>query len=158
MFDIEVDAADPQQFIDTVKRISPTFGGINLEDIKAPECFDIERALMDQLQIPVFHDDQHGTAIVVAAGLLKSSSSMHGGQETTLISMMLPLMHHGMLILGSPYTEPALVSTQTGGTPYGVTHVAGMNNDNPLSSDELTLAQHLGARLARVAKCLHDQK
>ena len=72
VFDIEVDADDPQAFIDTVKNISPTFGGINLEDIKAPECFDIEKALINQLNIPVFHDDQHGTAIVVAAGLLNA--------------------------------------------------------------------------------------
>jgi len=72
VFDIEVDADDPQAFISTAKRISPTFGGINLEDIKAPECFEIEQALMEQLQIPVFHDDQHGTAIVVAAGLLNA--------------------------------------------------------------------------------------
>ena len=72
VFDIEVDAEDPQAFITTAKRISPTFGGINLEDIKAPECFEIEQALIEQLQIPVFHDDQHGTAIVVAAGLLNA--------------------------------------------------------------------------------------
>ncbi len=72
VFDIEVDAANPQAFIDTVARIAPTFGGINLEDIKAPECFEIERALQDQLDIPVFHDDQHGTAITVAAGLLNA--------------------------------------------------------------------------------------
>jgi malate dehydrogenase (oxaloacetate-decarboxylating)(NADP+) len=72
VFDIEIDAADPQAFIGTAKRISPTFGGINLEDIKAPECFEIEQALVQQLQIPVFHDDQHGTAIVVAAGLLNA--------------------------------------------------------------------------------------
>ena len=72
VFDIEVDAKDSEAFIDTVKRISPTFGGINLEDIKAPECFDIEKSLVEQLQIPVFHDDQHGTAIVVAAGLLNA--------------------------------------------------------------------------------------
>ena len=72
VFDIEVDADDPQAFISTAKRISPTFGGINLEDIKAPECFEIEQALIEQLQIPVFHDDQHGTAIVVAAGLLNA--------------------------------------------------------------------------------------
>ncbi|STX29905.1 NADP-dependent malic enzyme [Legionella beliardensis] len=71
-FDIEIDAANPQEFITTIKRISPTFGGINLEDIKAPECFEIERALIEQLNIPVFHDDQHGTAIVVAAGLLNA--------------------------------------------------------------------------------------
>jgi malic enzyme len=72
VFDIEVDANDPQAFIATAKAISPTFGGINLEDIKAPECFEIEQALIEQLHIPVFHDDQHGTAIVVAAGLLNA--------------------------------------------------------------------------------------
>jgi malic enzyme len=72
VFDIEVDADDPQDFIMTAKSIAPTFGGINLEDIKAPECFEIEQALIEQLNIPVFHDDQHGTAIVVAAGLLNA--------------------------------------------------------------------------------------
>lgn len=72
VFDIEIDADDSQAFISTAKRISPTFGGINLEDIKAPECFEIEQALIEQLNIPVFHDDQHGTAIVVAAGLLNA--------------------------------------------------------------------------------------
>ena len=72
VFDIEVDAANPQEFINTVVRIAPTFGGINLEDIKAPECFEIEQALHKQLKIPVFHDDQHGTAIIVAAGLLNA--------------------------------------------------------------------------------------
>ncbi len=72
VFDIEIDADDCQSFIATAKRISPTFGGINLEDIKAPECFEIEQALSEQLNIPVFHDDQHGTAIVVAAGLLNA--------------------------------------------------------------------------------------
>jgi malic enzyme len=72
VFDIEIDAHDPQAFISTAKRISPTFGGINLEDLKAPECFEIEQALIDQLDIPVFHDDQHGTAIVIAAGLLNA--------------------------------------------------------------------------------------
>ncbi|OGV34943.1 MAG: malate dehydrogenase [Legionellales bacterium RIFCSPHIGHO2_12_FULL_35_11] len=72
VFDIEVDAACPHDFISTAKSIAPTFGGINLEDIKAPECFEIEQMLMDQLDIPVFHDDQHGTAIVIAAGLLNA--------------------------------------------------------------------------------------
>lgn len=72
VFDIEIDADDPQAFVATAKRIAPTFGGINLEDIKAPECFEIEQALIEQLNIPVFHDDQHGTAIVVAAGLLNA--------------------------------------------------------------------------------------
>jgi malate dehydrogenase (oxaloacetate-decarboxylating)(NADP+) len=72
VFDIEVDCADPDDFIETVVRISPTFGGINLEDIKAPECFMIEDALQERLDIPVFHDDQHGTAIIVAAGMLNA--------------------------------------------------------------------------------------
>ncbi len=72
VFDIEVNANHSQDFVDTVARIAPTFGGINLEDIKAPECFDIERTLQEQLDIPVFHDDQHGTAIIIAAGLLNA--------------------------------------------------------------------------------------
>lgn len=72
VFDIEVDAPTPEAFIETARSIAPTFGGINLEDIKAPECFDIEEKLSALLDIPVFHDDQHGTAIVVAAGLLNA--------------------------------------------------------------------------------------
>jgi malate dehydrogenase (oxaloacetate-decarboxylating)(NADP+) len=72
VFDIEVDTEDPQEFIDTVARIAPTFGGINLEDIKAPECFVIEEELKKRLKIPVFHDDQHGTAIISAAALLNA--------------------------------------------------------------------------------------
>lgn len=72
VFDIEVDASEPSDFIDTVRRIAPTFGGINLEDIAAPHCFEIEEALIEQLDIPVFHDDQHGTAIIIAAALLNA--------------------------------------------------------------------------------------
>ncbi|WP_133131006.1 malic enzyme-like NAD(P)-binding protein [Legionella yabuuchiae] len=72
VFDIEIQAEDSQEFISTARNIAPTFGGINLEDIKAPECFEIEQALTEQVNIPVFHDDQHGTAIVVAAGLLNA--------------------------------------------------------------------------------------
>lgn len=72
VFDIEVNADHPHEFIDTVVRIAPTFGGINLEDIAAPHCFEIEQALIEELDIPVFHDDQHGTAIIIAAGLLNA--------------------------------------------------------------------------------------
>lgn len=72
VFDIEVDETDPSKFIDAVKAIAPTFGGINLEDIKAPECFEIERRLKEELDIPVMHDDQHGTAIISAAGMLNA--------------------------------------------------------------------------------------
>src|ERR1700741_1313764 len=72
VFDIEVDAKDIDTFVQTVKAIAPTFGGINLEDIKAPECFEIERRLKEELDIPLMHDDQHGTAIISAAGLLNA--------------------------------------------------------------------------------------
>ena len=92
-----------------------------------------------------------GELVNKPACVFSSSASMHGGQETTLISMMLPLLHHGMLLLGVPYTEPALSTTQSGGTPYGVTHVAGANNDTPLTQDEITLAKQLGERLALIS-------
>ena len=72
VFDIEVNEKDPNKFIEAVKAIAPTFGGINLEDIKAPECFEIERRLKEELDIPVMHDDQHGTAIISSAGLLNA--------------------------------------------------------------------------------------
>ena len=72
VFDIEVDVSDVDNFVQTVKAISPTFGGINLEDIKAPECFEIERRLKEELNIPIMHDDQHGTAIISAAALLNA--------------------------------------------------------------------------------------
>src|SRR6476660_935216 len=70
VFDIEIDAADPDKIVDIIAALEPTFGGINLEDIKAPECFIIERKLRERMRIPVFHDDQHGTAITVAAAVL----------------------------------------------------------------------------------------
>lgn len=95
-----------------------------------------------------------GALVGKPAAVFTSSSSMHGGQETTLISMMLPLMHHGMMILGLPYTEKQLLQTASGGTPYGASHVAGADSSLPLSSDEKTLCQSLGARLARSALAL----
>jgi NAD(P)H dehydrogenase (quinone) len=88
------------------------------------------------------------------AGVFTSTSSMHGGQETTLLSMMLPLMHHGMLITGLPYTEPDLAQTQEGGTPYGPSHVAGLDSKRPLSTAEKNLCQALGRRLATFARAL----
>src|SRR5262245_38793803 len=73
VFDLEIDARDPQRFIDTVAALEPTFGGINLEDIKAPECFEIEAGLRQRMNIPVFHDDQHGTAIISGAALVNGA-------------------------------------------------------------------------------------
>ena len=79
---------------------------------------------------------------------------MHGGQETTLLSMMLPLLHHGMLIAGLPYSEPDLLKTTAGGTPYGPSHLAGVDSKLPLSAAEKNLCQALGRRLARIAIAL----
>lgn len=89
------------------------------------------------------------------AAVFTSTSTMHGGQESTLLSMLMPLLHHGMLITGIPYSEPALSSTQTGGTPYGASHVAGTGaTPRPLGSDEKTLCQALGRRVATIARQL----
>jgi NAD(P)H dehydrogenase (quinone) len=85
------------------------------------------------------------------AAVFTSTSSLHGGQETTLLTMMLPLMHHGMVLLGVPYTEPELLTTQSGGTPYGASHVAGATSDRPVSDEERKLCIALGQRLARTA-------
>ena len=90
------------------------------------------------------------------AAVFTSTSSLHGGQETTLLSMMLPLLHHGMLITGLPYSEPELAQTQDGGTPYGPSHVAGLDSKRPLTDAEKRLCQALGRRLAQTAKALRS--
>lgn len=88
------------------------------------------------------------------AGVFTSTSSLHGGQETTAISMALPLLHHGMLFVGLPYTEEALAKTTTGGTPYGASHVSWSRTDDSLSDDEVALARRLGERVADIARRL----
>lgn len=95
-----------------------------------------------------------GTLTGKPAAVFTSTGSMHGGQESTLLSMTLPLMHHGMLMVGLPYSEPSLMSTQTGGTPYGASRVVGVDGSRTLSADEKHLAQALGTRLARTAQAL----
>jgi NAD(P)H dehydrogenase (quinone) len=95
-----------------------------------------------------------GALIGKPAALFTSTSSLHGGQETTLLSMMLPLLHHGMLILGVPYSEPDLMTTASGGTPYGVSHLAGPDSNLPLSEEEKRLCFAMGRRLAEVARRL----
>ena len=92
-----------------------------------------------------------GTLVGKPASVFSSTSSLHGGQETTLLSMMLPLIHHGTMIVGVPYTESALLTTTSGGTPYGPTHVAGADNQAPISDEEKTLCIALGKRLAIIA-------
>jgi len=92
-----------------------------------------------------------GTLAGKPAAVFTSTASLHGGQETTLISMMLPLLHHGMLIVGLPYTAPELLTTTTGGTPYGPSHHAGAASDLPVSEHEKKLCIALGRRLAGTA-------
>lgn len=93
-----------------------------------------------------------GTLVGKPACVFTSTGSLHGGQETTLISMMLPLLHHGMLLLGLPYTHPALMSTNSGGTPYGASHWAGADNKKMITEDSKQLAIELGVRLAKTAQ------
>ncbi|SNR68864.1 NAD(P)H dehydrogenase (quinone) [Methylobacillus rhizosphaerae] len=92
-----------------------------------------------------------GALIGKPAAVFTSTGSLHGGQESTLLSMMLPLLHHGMLLLGLPYSEPALLNTSTGGTPYGASHLAGTMDDKAISTDEKALCIALGKRLAETA-------
>lgn len=96
-----------------------------------------------------------GTLAGKPAGLFTSTSTLHGGQETTLLSMALPLLHHGMLIVGVPYTEQALTTTTSGGTPYGASHVTWNRDSDHLSEEEKQLAWALGARVARIAARLN---
>ncbi len=95
-----------------------------------------------------------GALVGKPAAVFTSTASLHGGQETTLISMMLPLLHHGMVMVGIPYTEPALLETRSGGTPYGASHLSGADNKLPLSGHEKTLCTALGQRLADTARKL----
>jgi len=95
-----------------------------------------------------------GTLAGRPAAVFTSTSTMHGGQESTLLSMALPLLHHGMLLLGIPFTEPALTATQSGGSPYGASHVAGPKGENTISEHERELARALGRRLADTARKL----
>ncbi len=92
-----------------------------------------------------------GNLVDKPAGVFTSTSSQHGGQESTLLSMMLPLMHHGMVMVGIPFTSSPLNDTLTGGTPYGASHVAGVDNNNEISKDEQISAGILGERVTRIA-------
>ena len=95
-----------------------------------------------------------GTLIGKPAAVFTSTSTLHGGQESTLLSMMLPLMHHGMLMMGIPYSETDLLNTTSGGTPYGASHLAGLDSKTPISEEEKHLCRALGRRLAETAKRL----
>lgn len=100
----------------------------------------------------------NGTLAGKPAAVFTSTASLHGGQEATLLSMMVPLLHHGMLLVGIPYTEPALNATRSGGTPYGASHVVGAEGDPRLTDDERALAAALGRRLAEAALRLAGER
>jgi len=98
-----------------------------------------------------------GTLANKPAAVFTSSSSMHGGQEAALISMMIPLLHHGAVIAGIPYTDADLLKTKSGGTPYGASHVSGSDSNLPITDEEKRLCTHLGKRLAKLALQLSPQ-
>ncbi|MDP5063929.1 MAG: NAD(P)H:quinone oxidoreductase [Haliea sp.] len=97
-----------------------------------------------------------GALINKPAAVFTSTSSLHGGQESTLLSMLLPLLHHGMLAVGLPYSEPGLMTSTSGGTPYGASHWGGSDNDKRLDTQEAALCRALGARVGRLATALGD--
>lgn len=97
-----------------------------------------------------------GALIDKPAAVFTSTSSMHGGNESTLLSMLLPLLHHGMVAVGLPYNNAALHNTKTGGTPYGASHIAGADSKQALSDDEISLCKALGERVARLALKIHS--
>ena len=99
-----------------------------------------------------------GTMTGKPAAVFTSSGSMHGGQESTLLSMMLPLFHHGMILMGLPYQEQALLETRSGGTPYGASHVAGAQDDPTITPEEKTLCLAMGKRLAETADLLRQNR
>ena len=135
---------------------------VSLDDLK--ECAGLalgSPARFGNIAAPLKHFIDSTSALWLSgrlagkpAAVFTASSSLHGGQETTLISMMLPLLHHGMIIVGLPYSEAALMRTTSGGTPYGASHVSGIENDRPLTEDEKELCRALGTRLATVAQAL----
>ena len=94
---------------------------------------------------------QSGALIGKPAGCFTSAASLHGGQESTILSMMIPLLHHGMIIVGTPYSETELFTTTTGGTPYGPSHFAGIDSDKPLSNEEKKLCRQFGKRLTEIS-------
>lgn len=132
-----VEASDLQECIGLALGSPTRFG-----NMAAPMKYFLDSTSGDWMQ---------GSLIGKPACVFTSSSSQHGGQESTLLSMMLPLLHHGMVLCGVPYSEPDLSTTQTGGTPYGVSHVAGQENKPTLSEEERRLAMAQGKRLALLA-------
>ena len=150
-------SADSEQFADGIPSDGPLY--CDLEDLRG--CAGLvmgSPTRFGKMAAPLkYFLDQtsalwlSGALIDKPAGVFTSTSSLHGGQESTLLSMLLPLLHHGMLVAGLPYSEAGLMSTQSGGTPYGASHWAGPDNDRSLDEGEATLCRALGARVAKLA-------
>lgn len=161
---IGVESAGAEAIIRTVPHLNgptenPTHALVSLDDLKycdglalgSPTRFGNMAAAMKAFWETTSAQWLAGSLIDKPASVFTSSASLHGGNEATLITMMIPLLHHGMMLLGSPYSNAELQTTQTGGTPYGPSHVAGSNNSAILSKEELALCRNCGKRLAETA-------
>lgn len=139
---------------------------VSLEDLKNCQALALgSPTRFGNMAAPMKHFIDSTSSLWLAGDLVNkpacvfsSTGSLHGGQETTLISMMLPLLHQGMILMGLPYSEPRLNTTETGGTPYGVTHVAGADGSKSLSEDEIALAKSAGKRLAEITSKIMGKK
>lgn len=147
--DIPVDGAPYVELIDLAECAGLALG--------SPTRFGNMAAAMKYFWDGTAADWLSGTLIGKPACLFTSTGSMHGGQESTLLSMMLPLLHHGMLIMGIPYREPELMRTNSGGSPYGASHWAGVDGKQPITEDSRKLAIALGRRLAETAQLLQKK-
>lgn len=158
----EVVAASEAQAAPSVPHAGPPYARtVDLEEcsglvLGSPTRFGNMAAALKQFWDGTSGQWLSGALVGKPAGVFTSTASMHGGQETTLLSMMLPLLHHGMLIVGIPFTEQALTSTQTGGTPYGASHLAGARGELPVNEVERSLARALGKRVAETASRLRS--
>ena len=139
---------------------------VELEDLRecaglalgSPTRFGNMAASMKYFLDGTATDWVNGTLSGKPAVVFTSTGSLHGGQEATLLSMMIPLLHHGMLVMGLPYTHPELMNTASGGSPYGATHWAGVDGKRPITEDERTLSVALGRRLAEAAVKLQGMR
>ncbi|KAF5292211.1 hypothetical protein FQR65_LT11309 [Abscondita terminalis] len=143
--------ADVEVRIRTVPNISTVAEAVEEQVPSAGPPYATHEDVRDAIGIALGSPTRFGELVDKPVGFFSSTSSLHGGQETTLLSMMLPMIHLGMIVVGVPYTESDLSTTQTGGTPYGPTHMAGKESKNPLSDEEKRLCLALGKRLARIA-------
>ena len=155
-------SADTEAVADAVPASGPPFAnGEDLDEcagliIGSPSNFGNMAAPLKHFLDTTLGEWLRGSLVGKPCGAFASTGSLHGGQETTLLTMAVPLIHHGMIFVGLPYTEEALSTTRSGGTPYGPTHVTWNRDADRLSDEEKTLARALGKRVANIAKRLAD--